>query len=103
MFFSMQYTYSQNNHKVQNPSTSNNISAPKVTKEEIKNPYIFYRDSTAIGILDGKVIFTKTYTQICNVEGKARLIQYLFPKEAIFKYGEQARGGACICETIKSK
>jgi len=100
LLFGMQYAaYSQNNHTVQNPSTSNSTS----TSKEIKDPTVVYVDSAVIGILDGKVISTQTYTRICNVEHKAKVVQFLYPKEAIFKYGEQARGGACICETIKNK
>jgi len=73
-----------------------------IQKEEMKNPNVFYVGS-AIGLLDGKLITTKALAKLANEDKTIRAVRFLHPKDAILKYGEVARGGIYICETIKGK
>lgn len=73
----------------------------KEKKEKIIDPKIFSVDSTVIGLLDGKLISTQNLKRLAIVEKTIRAKDFLQPIDAIFIYGEKARGGVYITETIK--
>jgi hypothetical protein len=100
MLLSMQCIIYSEKAEAQKSATRSNAS---IQKEEMKTPNVFYVDSTAIGLLDGKLITTKTLVKLANEDKTIRAIRFLHPKDAILKYGEVARGGIYICATIKGK
>ena len=70
-------------------------------KEKIIDPRIFSVDSTVIALLEGKLISTQNLKRLSLVEKTIRAKDFLLPIDAIFIYGEKARGGVYIIETIK--
>jgi len=98
MLLFMQCIYSEK-AEAQKSAAMTNAS---IQKEEMKNPNVFYVGS-AIGLLDGKLITTKALAKLANEDKTIRAVRFLHPKDAILKYGEVARGGIYICETIKGK
>jgi len=73
----------------------------KEKKEKIIDPRIFSVDSTVIALLEGKLISTQNLKRLSLVEKTIRAKDFLLPIDAIFIYGEKARGGVYITETIK--
>ena len=70
-------------------------------KEKIIDPSIFSVDSTVIALLEGKLISAQNFKRLSLVEKTIRAKDFLLPIDAIFIYGEKARGGVYIIETIK--
>lgn len=60
-------------------------------------------DSTAIFILDDKLIPYKDGMQLYLEAKTITLIKAIIPKEAVLIYGNQARGGAVRCRTINTE
>jgi hypothetical protein len=67
---------------------------------EIIAPNVVEFDSTALIILDGKVIKHYLYQNLLN-KNEVEVVNTMQPKEAIQRYGGLARNGAIVANTIK--
>ncbi len=89
----------------QNPKKSHSKPVRTTQKKtnvvvEIISPQELSIDSTALILLDSKVIKYYLYQDLLN-KNKVEVVNAMQPKEAIQKYGELARNGAIVVNTIK--
>lgn len=84
--------------------TATTIKQNQNTKgTEEYTPPTLRADSTAFSLYDNKVIPYKTVIKYCYEEDKGHVIEIYAPFDAIPLYGEKARNGAVVAETIKTE
>lgn len=65
------------------------------------NPQISPVDSTALAILDKKIVPYNILIKKCYTDQTAKVINVLNPKDAIYYYGKIAKGGAVVAKSIE--
>lgn len=99
IFFMLSITYGSQ-PSVVNTQKKQEQEMTKPVAVEFTQPNELSIDSTALCVLDGKILPFNTLKEMFK-NGNIEVIAPYLPKEAIPLYGEIARGGALNCITIK--
>jgi len=81
--------------------TKTNEAKGKVSSNSDYNPQISPVDSTALAILDKKIVPYNLLINKCYTDQTAKVINVLNPKDAVYYYGINAKGGVVIAITIE--